>query len=148
MASDLKSNDGPPDGGKWPIFLLTFFCLLIALISISYSLPYLFAASTAGVLRNYEAAKDEEAVRAHLLEYRGEAQGQETSIAFINWGMEHPDDFIFIVDGVDPAMRDQLCERLGVALSGTQKVKEFGAAFNTRDSACLRIIRSRIATSL
>lgn len=126
-------------------FLLTFLLLLLALVGFYLGSSYFFDGGTSAILKTYEVAKNEEIVRNHLLEYRGEAPGHETMIAFVEWGRQHKEDFISIVEGLDSPERKELCERLGFALTDSEQETEFEASFKDYDSECLQIIRSWIA---
>ncbi len=105
---------------------------------------YFFGGTTTVVLKSYEVIKNEEIVRRHLLEYRGEAPGHETRISFLSWGIQHPVDFINIAEGIEPSRRTQLCEILGFAATDSNQDPEFEAMFSGYDSECLRIIRIEI----
>ncbi len=130
---------------KLPIFLLTFLLLLLALVGLYLGSSYFFDGGTSVVLRTYEVTKNEEIVRDHLLEYRGDAPGHETSIVFVGWGRQHKKDFVSIVEGVEPSKRKELCERLAFAVTDSGQETEFEASFKDHDSECLQIIRSWIA---
>ena len=132
---------------KLPLYLLTFLILLAIMTGGYLAVPYFFDYSTPAVLKSYELVKDEERVRRHLLEYRGEAPGQETRFSFLEWGRNHPEDFIDILEGMELSERDRFCGLLGFAATDSGQDSEFEAAFSSYDSECLRIIRREISNN-
>ena len=131
---------------KLPKFLLIFTLLSVGLVAVLLGVPFLFDESTASVLGAYERTKNAEAVRIHLLKYRGEAEGSETRIEFVSWGIEHPDEFIEIVEGIEPPHKSRFCKNIAHAVYDIGTADEFESAFADRDSECLRIVRSAVSS--
>lgn len=129
---------------KLPQYLLTLL-VLFGLLAISYfAIIYFFDHSTSAVLKSYEQTKNAEPVRNHLLEYRGEAEGTETRIEFVSWGIKHPEDFISIVEGIANPKKGDFCKIIGFTVVDSGQKEEFEEAFREQGSECIEVIRSEM----
>jgi hypothetical protein len=89
------------------------------------------------LLRKYERVKDPKEIRAWLLDYHGEADGQEVMYSFVAWAISNPDGFIAITDGFTDDEQKIFAERFSDAIYQSSSVEEFKNAFKGRQSKVL-----------
>jgi hypothetical protein len=95
------------------------------------------ARDTDRLLRKYERGKDPKEIRAWLLDYHGEAPGQQVMYSFVDWAISNPDGFIAITDGFTDDEQKIFVERLSDAIYQGSSVDEFKNAFKGRQSKVL-----------
>mgnify|MGYP003390018757 CR=1 FL=1 len=146
-------NQEPRIGGsRFPKLIIRYFLMfsiLAALLAVFLNLGfnYVFDDGMTYRLSEYAISRNEDTVREYLLTYRGEADGHNDAIIFLDWGIKHQKDFVKIVEGVGSAQKAHLCERIGFAATDSGQDDDFEAAFRYDESECLTTIRSEIESN-
>lgn len=130
-----------------PKYLIVFLTLLVILFSTYFLVLHVFDGSTTTILQSYTLTKDNELVRNHLREYRGEADGHETRIVFAEWGANNQQGFLDIVEGYGDVEKEHLCKAVGFAITDSAQDEKFEAAFSSYTTPCLQTIRVWIVES-
>lgn len=94
-------------------------------------------------LRKYEMVGGPEKLRSWLYHQDG-APGQETAVAFISWGLENPDDFELIVEGMDPGEKPRILSWLAGMIVDRKFENSFRSGFSERNSPAMREILSQV----
>jgi hypothetical protein len=100
--------------------------------------------STNWILRKYKFTKSPREIRNWLLEYHGEAPGQEVFYAVADWSLTNQNDFISIIDGIESDKNENILQLMAIGIVDSQPVNKFEEAFKQFDSQELRELKTEV----
>jgi hypothetical protein len=100
--------------------------------------------STDWVIKRYEFKGSPREIRNWLTSYHGEADNQQVFYTFIGWSLENQQDFIDIVEEIEPNKKQKVLSLVSSGIIDSVQIVEFENAFRNFDSQALTHIRNEI----
>lgn len=97
------------------------------------------------ILARFEKTKDANEIRSWLSRGSTEAPGTQVNIAFGRWALQHQNDFINIVEGLQTKQQADFIEFFCNSLNQSSLGAEFKAAFKGRKSKSVAAILKNLA---
>jgi hypothetical protein len=95
-------------------------------------------------ISTYEASQDPYVLSEWLVNGPSEGPRQEMYIIVAGWGVDHPTDFIRVIDAIDSSRRAEFAEVFAAALGQSSADERFRAAFVGRHSKALDEVMKRL----
>lgn len=93
-------------------------------------------------LRRYEVTGLPYEIRSWLEGPHDGAFGQEIAHAYLNWGIEHPEDFVYITEGVHATKREHIAEWLCMGVEDWTPQGKFLEQFQNKNEPIVSEIRN------
>lgn len=100
--------------------------------------------STNLILRKYELTGFPYEIRRWLTGNHDGAIGQEIAYIFLPWGVRHPDDFVFIVEGIEPENRPRFVSWLGSMVEDAMIEREFLEVFDRYETPVITDLKLEV----
>jgi len=142
---------------------LKIFIVLFLLLSIAISIAVLAPAkyfvarrsweidyygdATRLEIRRYEITGRPNEIRSWLESPHDGAFGTVIAINILEWGLYHPDDFVYILEGINVERRDSVVEWLGWMVDDMRIADEFLEAFRTYSSPAITQLKAKAEAS-
>lgn len=98
-------------------------------------------------LRRFEITGLPREVRSWLEGPHDGAFGTVIAINFISWGLSHPDDFVYIVEGLDPKRKNNVVDWLGGMVEEMLAIDEFLSTFENYNSPVIVDLKTTVRAS-